>query len=47
MLAVPAVGSANNRAAAISGEYTNLTASGGRQKLFAVLHIIEMCAGKQ
>ena len=47
MLAVSAVGSANNRAAAILGEYTNLTASGGRQKLFAVLLIIGMCAGKQ
>jgi len=50
MLAVPAVGSTKDRAV-ISGEtqLTNLTASGGGQKLFAVLLIIEitMCAGKQ
>ena len=50
MLAVPAVGSTKDRAV-VSGEtqLTNLTASGGGQKLFAVLLIIEitMCAGKQ
>ena len=49
MLAVPAVGSTKDRAV-VSGEtQTNLTASGGGQKLFAVLLIIEitMCAGKQ
>ena len=48
MLAVSAVGSTKDRAV-ISGETSqqNLTTSGGGQKLFAVLLIIEMCAGKQ
>ena len=50
MLAVPAVGSTKDRAV-VSGEtqLTNLTASGGGQKLFAVLLIVEItiCAGKQ
>jgi len=48
MLAVSAVGSANNRAAAISGESAfSLRVVVGKNCMFAVLLIIEMCAGKQ
>ena len=50
MLAVPAVGSTKDRAAILLGQDSNnLTTSGGGQKLFAVLLIVEItiCAGKQ
>ena len=47
MLAVPAVGSTKDRAVILGRDLINLTTSGGGQKLFAVLLIIEMCVGKQ
>ena len=47
MLAVSAVGSTKDRAAILGRDPNNLTTSGGGQKLFAVLLIIEMCADKQ
>ena len=49
MLAVSAVGSTKDRAVILGRDLINLTTSGGGQKLFAVLLIIEitMCAGKQ